>query len=100
MNMISIPQILPENMESFVMQFSVKRKKLAAFTCLPIVAMAGVLFLFLNGWSKEKPPIKLGLVNTLSGLASTAGIPERNGAVIAVDHINKTGGINGHLHDN
>ncbi len=46
--------------------------------------------------SKEKEPIKIGLVTTLTGPASTAGILTRNGALLAIEQCNELGGINGH----
>lgn len=45
--------------------------------------------------NQEKEPIKIGLVSTLTGPASTAGISARDGAVLAIDQVNKKGGVNG-----
>ncbi|MBN1554734.1 MAG: ABC transporter substrate-binding protein [Phycisphaerae bacterium] len=44
-----------------------------------------------------KEPIKIGLANTLTGTASTAGIHIRNGAILAVEQANAAGGIHGRM---
>jgi branched-chain amino acid transport system substrate-binding protein len=49
---------------------------------------------FLAGCS-QKEPIKIGLVGTLSGLRSEMSVTGRNGAVMAIEEINKAGGLNG-----
>lgn len=41
-------------------------------------------------------PYKIGVVLDISGKASSLGVPERNTVQLAVDRINKEGGINGH----
>lgn len=45
--------------------------------------------------SCSREPLKLGLMVDLTGRASGIGISGRNGAQLAVDEINKSGGING-----
>ena len=44
---------------------------------------------------QKKESIKIGYTGTLSGLNSDVGISGRNGALMAVNKINKAGGING-----
>ena len=43
----------------------------------------------------KKPPIKIGFVNTLTGTVSTSTIKMRDVIVLAVEEVNKKGGING-----
>ncbi|MCP4350762.1 MAG: amino acid ABC transporter substrate-binding protein [Desulfobacterales bacterium] len=44
---------------------------------------------------REKEPVKIGFVGELSGRHSDLGISGRNGVMLAVEEINKKGGING-----
>lgn len=44
----------------------------------------------------EKEAVKIGYVAGLTGRHSELGIGVRNGVILAVDRINKAGGINGH----
>ena len=44
----------------------------------------------------KKPPIKIGLVNTLTGAASTSTIIIRDVAIFMIEEINRKGGIKGH----
>ena len=43
----------------------------------------------------DKAPIKIGFVAGLTGRQSDIGVAGRNGVMLAVEEINKTGGING-----
>ncbi len=43
----------------------------------------------------KKEPIKLGFVGGLSGRVADLGISGRNGAILAVEHWNNAGGVNG-----
>ena len=45
--------------------------------------------------SKNNEPVKIGLSTTLTGPYSTTGGHFRNGAMLAVEELNKAGGING-----
>lgn len=45
----------------------------------------------------SEEPIKIGVVAGLSGRRSQFGVSSRNGVILAVENINKTGGINGRL---
>ncbi len=40
-------------------------------------------------------PIRIGVVLSTSGPAASFGIPERDALVLAADHVNATGGVNG-----
>ena len=44
----------------------------------------------------EKPPIKIGFIAGISGRVTDLGTAGRNGAMLAVEQINQTGGIDGH----
>ncbi len=62
-----------------------------------VVNILYMLFmLFLMGCSSEQP-IKIGFVAGLSGRMSELGVSERAGALLAVEEINASGGINGRL---
>ena len=54
-----------------------------------------ILFLLIGCNQRENNTIKIGAIFPLTGDAAAWGIPPRNGAKLAVDEINKTGGING-----
>lgn len=55
-------------------------------------------FMLIVGCNQQKKEtIKIGLILPLTGDAAAWGIPPRNGAQLAVDEINKNGGINGKL---
>ncbi len=53
------------------------------------------LFLSLLGTACEREPIRIGFSGTLTGPFSDLGIHGRNGARLAVEAINKSGGIRG-----
>lgn len=46
-------------------------------------------------YSCTNEPIKIGMVTTLSGLSSSMGINTRNAAILAIDKVNRQGGIDG-----
>lgn len=53
-------------------------------------------FLFLNGaLAESKDPIRIGLIEPLTGSLARLGAEEVRGADIAIDEINAAGGING-----
>ncbi len=57
-----------------------------------------ILFIFLFSFGcgkKEENVIKIGAILPLTGNAAQWGIPPQNAALLAVEEINKTGGING-----
>jgi branched-chain amino acid transport system substrate-binding protein len=73
---------------------SIQPGKFICFVTAIAVATAGLFFIYhLN--SEDKEPIKIGLVTTLTGPASTAGICTRNGALLAIEQANSRGGVNG-----
>lgn len=63
------------------------------FVRAPIVGL--LILLLLAACEKEQPPIKIGLSINLSGRGGEAGEHIRDGALLAVEDINKQGGING-----
>jgi branched-chain amino acid transport system substrate-binding protein len=52
-------------------------------------------FFFNTGCTQQQKDYKIGLCTTLTGPRSPIGIQQRNGALLAVEEINKNGGING-----
>ncbi len=54
-------------------------------------------FLILFSCGKNREPIRIGAALVLSGPAAYVGEEVRDGLTLAVDEINKNGGINGHL---
>ena len=71
------------------------------FRCRFHSLMAVILILFLivtgfMGCDQKKAPIKVGFVGPLSGRLSVLGVAGRNGATLAVEEANGTGGVNGH----
>ena len=59
-----------------------------------LLAMIFVLAIGSLAWGAAKP-IKIGYIAHLTGDASTWGTHEKNGALIAIDEINKKGGVLG-----
>ncbi len=57
--------------------------------------LASIVLFFMSGCGKEKPPLKIGFVGSLTGRYSDLGTSGRNGVMMAVEEINKAGGING-----
>ena len=58
-------------------------------------ATALVLGAFCTASAFAADPIKLGLIEDISGDLATYGIPKLHGSLLAVDEINKAGGIMG-----
>jgi branched-chain amino acid transport system substrate-binding protein len=54
-----------------------------------------LVFLVLAACSAEREPVRIGFLAGLSGRLSDLGEAGRNGAQIAVDEVNRAGGING-----
>lgn len=70
-----------------------KRSALPIFfgvSALGVVLIGLCFFYFVPG-----EPIRIGLVTTLSGKGATSGTHSRNGALLAVEKINRSGGVNG-----
>jgi len=63
------------------------------------ILLATVLSLLCSGVfaAHARPPVRLGFVYILSGAFAPYGENARQGALLAVDEINRTGGINGRL---
>jgi len=57
-----------------------------------IAVLAIGFFVWMN---KDRDAITIGAILSLTGDAAAWGIPPRNGAILAVEQINKTGGIHG-----
>ncbi len=54
-----------------------------------------IIALWLSACSENKKPIKVGFSGCLTGKLSDLGIAGRNGALLAVEEINESGGIKG-----
>lgn len=54
-----------------------------------------VLFFILSGCRTSRKPIKIGLLLSLSGRQSSIQLNARDGVTLAVEEINRSGGING-----
>lgn len=69
--------------------------KLSKTIVATILILTSLLsFLFIKMETKQET-IKIGLVTTLTGPASTAGAQTRNGVILAIEQVNAKGGING-----
>ena len=64
-----------------------------------IVIVGGYYLLFRDksGVSDETGPIKIGFMGSLTGDAASYGEPQRDALKLAVEDINKSGGVNGRL---
>lgn len=71
-------------------------KKSSIFAIILIIAII-VGLIYINGLEnkKESGIIKIGQISALTGVGSDIGQEERNGALLAVEYINKNGGVNG-----
>lgn len=58
-----------------------------------------ILGLLAGAWlslgAQAAEPLRIGVVLSTSGPAASFGIPERDALVLATDHVNATGGVNG-----
>lgn len=54
-----------------------------------------VLLLGLVAWGCQREPIRLGLAGVLTGPYADLGIHARNGARLAVEEVNRRGGVSG-----
>ena len=79
--------------EAAIMKTTNKRKIIFFGFCLAVPII--VLIIVVREGIKSKEPIRIGLVSTFTGGASTRGIHQRNGAIFAVEQINSIGGIKG-----
>lgn len=67
----------------------------AALLCVWLLFMVSFFSFAILGCRKEKKPVKLGFVGCLTGRLSDLGTSGRNGALLAVEQVNKSGGIAG-----
>ena len=77
------------------MKHNMKNVKRTMFRTTLIVAICIALSGGLPGCDKKKQSLKIGFVGSLTGQFSDLGLAGRNGAILAVEQINKTGGIQG-----
>ena len=50
---------------------------------------------WMTGWTKEKGPVTIGAIYNLNGAQMNLDIPSSEGAQLAVDRVNKDGGVLG-----
>ena len=81
-----------------VEETAVKQRPIFAFVQYFVTSLV-VLLLFLGGCrlDADLSPVKIGLAINLSGRGGLAGEDIRDGALLAVDRINRNGGINGRM---
>lgn len=61
-----------------------------------IVVVCGIAGLFFLYQSLNKKPYQIGYIGSISGKYAAMGTSARNGALLAMEEINKAGGIDGH----
>ena len=83
--------------EEVVMKQQVKTSTSQFFGDILMLLISVTLMAGVSGCEKEKPPLKVGFVGSLTGRYSDLGVAGRNGATLAVEHINEAGGIQGRL---
>ncbi len=74
------------------MQFSYKT---IVMVIIILCVLVTLIYLHPRLPGQQTVPIRIGFVSTLTGRASTAGVHARNGAMLAVEEINRKGGIHG-----
>ncbi len=60
-----------------------------------IAILLGYLYLQADNNGKDGEVIRVGQISALSGFGSDVGQEERNGALLAVEYVNKNGGVGG-----
>lgn len=70
------------------------RRMIRLLRHLPVAILVVGLFLFLASCSEE-PPLKIGFVGGLTGRVADLGVAGRDGVILAVEEINRSGGIVG-----
>jgi len=73
-----------------------KLNKFTRLIIVSVISLAFVIIWLLYNRSQSEDEIKLGFSGALSGSASFIGVEITRGAEIAIDEINKSGGIMGH----
>ena len=76
------------------MKISLTQWKKTAFPVLILIFCATVFFAGIS-YAADKNVFKIGFVGGLTGKSSDLGIQGRNGVTLAVEEINRQGGING-----
>jgi branched-chain amino acid transport system substrate-binding protein len=71
------------------------KKKTIVLVCIAIIAILIALNYIGPEVKKKRAPIKIGFVGSLTGRNSENSVAGRNGAVLAVEQVNASGGING-----
>lgn len=61
-----------------------------------IIFLLFVAIVFLTVMLNEKKPIKIGFSAQLTGVQGELGVQERNGAELAIETVNESGGVLGH----
>lgn len=61
---------------------------------IPLLAMALFSYLFFSGYY-QKPPIKVGILHSLTGTMAISEQSVKNGTLLAIQEINKKGGVLG-----
>ena len=75
---------------------TLQKNRWNCFMLSSLVIFSSIILVFIaSACTQKKESIKIGLLTTLTGAASTSGIHSRNAGMLAVEQINKTGGING-----
>ena len=71
-----------------------KNRTMQVISLFLVILAIVILITMLVGCDRKKP-IKVGFVGDLTGHVSDLGIAGRNGVVLAVEEVNKAGGIHG-----
>ncbi len=72
-------------------------KKHLIQSILGLMVLVLVLLYIVHEFRQKKEPLKIGLTVNLTGRASGLGTSARSGAMLAVEQINRGGGINGRV---
>jgi branched-chain amino acid transport system substrate-binding protein len=75
------------------MEITFRRKMLLAGVGL--IVLIAILIVVVRQYKEEKESIKIGMAITLTGRPSTFGVHVRNGFILALEQINRSGGIDG-----
>lgn len=65
------------------------------FSGIGFIVLIAVLIFVVREYRQEKGPIKVGMAITLTGRPSTFGVHTRNGFILALEQLNRAGGIGG-----
>ena len=70
-------------------------RRLTSRLCMGLRFYPLLLALLLGSGCQEQPPLKVGYVGGLTGRVAGLGVAGRDGALMAVEEINRDGGIKG-----